>query len=73
LDVFHTVQAVRDKIFQDLIAGDLGLKKKKCNGSDLRTPEERGGSRKHLFLQQYGDRCSKKGAIGTIGKKATKA
>jgi hypothetical protein len=49
------------------------LKKPKSDGLDLRTSEERGDAQKHFFLQQLGDRHSNKGAIGKIGKKATKA
>jgi hypothetical protein len=40
---------------------------------DLRKSEERGDARKHSLLQQFGDKHSNKGAIGKIGKKATKA
>jgi hypothetical protein len=39
----------------------------------LSTQEEKGDARKNFLFQQYGDRRSKKGAIGTIGKKDTKA
>jgi hypothetical protein len=69
-----TVQVGRHKIFQDLILGDLGFKKKtKSDGLELRTPEEGGDAREHFFLQQLGDSHSNPGAIGKIGKKATKA
>jgi hypothetical protein len=57
-----------------LISGDLGFeKKKKKNGLDLRTSEEREDARKHFFLQQFGDRRLNKGVIGKIRKKSHKS
>jgi hypothetical protein len=75
LYAFHTVQAGRNKIFQDLISGDLGFKKelKVMDWIWEHQKKDRADARKHFFLQQFGDRRSKKGAIGKIGKKATKA